>query len=641
MAVSLEILGLDVLDLVCECLNTRSLRAFALVSKLCYAATMRHRFNSIELTVKSRETLRRDLERWHDILAVGGRSSYVRRLKVMGCAPTEQSEAQTNSLRGEDELDPYYGYDFDPRTTLTPFYAGSPCLTEEQNEAMLPLARFIQGLSGLRDLIYASIDQIPPCILSIVHQYRPNCRLHMDTFSLRSLYQFKSNLHDISLDEYALATSPCLYSIAAQYYHYDSEGRVAYNKDAILQMVIGLAPNLKHVRMWHHYPGDSLNLRSAISTPRPAWPGFFLNQPNNISASIKHSIGCLQSLTLGAGLVSSSELIMWSNCTEFSKLQELRLQDCSSAEELQTLTQMAREGRFNCLHTLDLVVSVTDGDDDIDEATSIYLQSLPPLENLGLNGDIGASTFNTLLHRHGNALFKLRFIPNRGEADTFFISCHRMQELRQQCPNLKEVELLIPRTRGDSHEVDIYRALGSMARLEQACLVLDCSSLAFKRNNLSDINDLDDGQMIYLDNGITISSKDFRIVLINTAFDSSLALSIFRTIHSTKGSLFQYLKLVPMGGGEFGQRNDYMDLEDIICWFGRHWICEIGQKDDYTEDIMLTEMGEAQRIQRGEDLSWEMERDDKQTRFYKHVWRSLWPDAEGIDDWSSFPLQRN
>ncbi|KAM5465544.1 hypothetical protein MauCBS54593_006319 [Microsporum audouinii] len=541
MAVSLEILGLDVLDLVCECLNTRSLRAFALVSKLCYAATMRHRFNSIELTVKSRETLRRDLERWHDILAVGGRSGYVRRLKVMGCAPTEQSEAQTNSLKGEDELDPYYGYDFDPRTTLTPF----------------------------------------------------------------------------------------------------CEGRVAYNKDAILQMVIGLAPNLKHVRMWHHYPGDSLNLRSAISTPRPAWPGFFLNQPNNISASIKHSIGCLQSLTLGAGLVSSSELIMWSNCTEFSKLQELRLQDCSSAEELQTLTQMAREGRFNCLHTLGLVVSVTDGDDDIDEATSIYLQNLPPLENLGLNGDIGASTFNALLHRHGNALLKLRFIPNRGEADTFFISCHRMQELRQQCPNLKEVELLIPRTRGDSHEVDIYRALGSMARLEQACLVLDCSSLAFKRNNLSDINDLDDGQTIYLDNGITISSKDFRIVLINTAFDSSLALSIFRTIHSTKGSLFQYLKLMPMGGSEFGQRNDYMDLEDIICWFGRHWICEIGQKDDYTEDIMLTEMGEAQRIQRGEDLSWEMERDDKQTRFYKHVWRSLWPDAEGIDDWSSFPLQRN
>ncbi|KAM5491116.1 hypothetical protein MaudMau93_002137 [Microsporum audouinii] len=213
MAATLEDLGLDIL----KCLNTNSSRTFSL-AKHPYSVTRSQK-------------LRHDLERWNSILTFTDRARYIRHLKVMDFAPTKESNADNRS----DEEKAGVAYDeeeFDPKLALTRFYACSPCLTEYQNETMLPLAQFIQTLRELSDLIYASTDQISSCILSTLHQHHLNCRLHMDTFSLRSLYQLKSHLHDISVDEYALATSLCLYNIVSRYYEYDTDGRVAYNKDA-------------------------------------------------------------------------------------------------------------------------------------------------------------------------------------------------------------------------------------------------------------------------------------------------------------------------------------------------------------------------------------------------------------------------
>ncbi|KAM5435538.1 hypothetical protein McanCB21832_003244 [Microsporum canis] len=259
---------------------------------------------------------------------------------------------------------------------------------------------------------------------------------------------------------------------------------------------------------------------------------------------------------------------------EFSELQTLRLQSAVTANMLQTLTRMSK-GKFTSLRTLDLKIRVSYASEDInmDEATGICLRSLPPLESLGLDGAFGSSTFNVILHRHGNTLRKLRFMPDQERKEKILISYPRMQDLQQQCQNLREVELPIPRTRGDEQEVGIYHALGRLPWLERASLLLDCSSRAFQENNASDTSDLEDdnGQTICLDDTKTISSKDVRIAFVNTAVDSSLALSIFRAIytkntliHPAKRSAFRCLNLQPKWAADFGQRLGDMDLEDIM-----------------------------------------------------------------------------
>lgn len=81
-------------------------------------------------------------------------------------------------------------------------------------------------------MIHACINQVPICILSFMHQSHPNCRVHVHSFSLRSLHQPKDGSpHDIELDDFVLATSPCLSNIFVSYSGYDTDGKVNYNDE--------------------------------------------------------------------------------------------------------------------------------------------------------------------------------------------------------------------------------------------------------------------------------------------------------------------------------------------------------------------------------------------------------------------------
>src|SRR5205807_10350288 len=120
-------------------------------------------------------------------------------------------------------------------------------------------------LPGLVDLVYNYPDQFPPCLLQTLHEYRPQCRLRINTFNLYSL-------HAPVIDPYELllATSPCLYSIRClhgedNYIRFlyqedgadadadadDSDSRTNYQAEAVMCLVAGLAPNLKEVHMYY------------------------------------------------------------------------------------------------------------------------------------------------------------------------------------------------------------------------------------------------------------------------------------------------------------------------------------------------------------------------------------------------------
>ena len=117
--------------------------------------------------------------------------------------------------------------------------------TEEENarrkEAWSPLVDSIPNFTYLRDAVYGCGAQIPASLLLAQKSHPQLVRVHVHTFSLRSLYPARSQLHDIDADEYLLATSPCPTSVRAvdSSSEYNSDGYPSFNREALLRMVFG------------------------------------------------------------------------------------------------------------------------------------------------------------------------------------------------------------------------------------------------------------------------------------------------------------------------------------------------------------------------------------------------------------------
>ena len=605
----LETLPLLVLESVCEYLShcdsrRRSLFAFSLTARCCCFAATKQRFERIRFTVLGRKKLRQDLERWNEILGIDARARYVRRVKVIGHMPLVQVDEageereiapafRTEMFLEEDEDESDSDEDdfFRPlRALIEEFNGAGPHLTHKekhkQNEAWLPLAHFLDQLPGLKDLIYGCTNHIPACIISSLHRHHPNSRFHVHTFSLRSLYQPKGRPREIDPAELVLATSPCLYSIVVSYSDYDSDGNVNYNEEAVLQMVAALTPRLEFVRMWRCFPRVTLPSLRAVRTPRPPWQGFLMGKSGE-SPRLTRSKGHLRSLVLdGGNSTRSAQLTTWSNHTDFSQLYSLEIRQEVPLEALRILIRMAENGEFKSLHTLALFVSpfMYQEQAHMDEAASVLLQALRPLQDLGLTGLVTHSTFTTVLHRHGETLRKLQFIPARGclmQVEPFVISHHCCQELQKRCPNLREVELPIPGTKGDEQDVSIFRALVTLPRLKRASLLLlDCSHLPDL------VNDVDSEPLFDEEK----ASRMYE-ALINSDVGSSIALGIFRAISATK--IFRYLRLHVSEGGNLRPALVSRDFCIVVGLMSRSWVC----KRDPGGEIIVREIGKHDRME--------------------------------------------
>lgn len=183
------------LDLVCEYLahgepHRASLLAFALVSRTCRAATWRERFSRISIDVDDSQFHQR-LEQLECVLDQAKSRACVRVLKLgistahqTGCEGGEAEDAHVSGMRLVPKYHPIRPLrDWKPRTEPRP------------DEWWQRLARFISSIH-LKDLIWASTEQIPRCILSVLNEQIPSCRLHVHGFDIRSLHQ-RETLQDI------------------------------------------------------------------------------------------------------------------------------------------------------------------------------------------------------------------------------------------------------------------------------------------------------------------------------------------------------------------------------------------------------------------------------------------------------------
>ncbi|KFX88309.1 hypothetical protein O988_09065 [Pseudogymnoascus sp. VKM F-3808] len=583
------------------------------------------------------------------MLSIGGRFWCVRRLKILG-GPKIQKEGEgvlqespvavineQGGRREEEEQDDNKKDYFEMHDFCKPSKSGiefwkddmPPLHDKDSTEAWQPLADFIGQLSGLQDVVWAYGGKLPRCILSVVDAM--SCRLHMHRFRFHSLIQHRDHLRDVDPDEFALATSSCLYSIVVPYHDWDSYGKLDYNREAVLRMVSGAAPRLTHVWMRLCRPGNSNALMAAMRSPKPAWSGFF---PGTAVAD-EHGLGSLRSLFFDSEM-SHTELSSWSCHTDFAKLRRITIhwdyESSGAVTSLQILGEIALAGGLKSLNTLVLSIPHFNAR-PMQDALIHLLEHLNPLDILDLTGFIGSKTLEPALIRHGGTLRKLRVIPYRAYGTVrpmVEFSEAAIQRLVELCPNLEQVEFTINRTHSDGRERGIYRALGGLSRLKEVSLKLEFSVGTIERDEEGDEeigDDEEEDELIYrMFTGDDFSLADIQDGFNNGAIDSSLALSIFNLISS--GGSLRHLRLQverTMGPG-----SDDGDLNCMLAWIGRNWICE---QDDRGK-VSVRELGKKKRIKIEEELPYLEE------SHYLTAWNNTWPQKSSNwwENWRSLPL---
>lgn len=602
MALFLHSLPREVLLIVTDILASEhlpSLHAFSLASKSCCAIAKSNRFQNIHFETVAENRLFVDIEHWEGILQRHNAYSSVHRLTVHGFIPltkynhpsySETPNIPLSSQRpcpGEDEWT-----DLESRYSNV-LYPGPKPADLETMTAWEPLARFIKKLSGLRDLLWTAWAAFPPCILEVLHQDLPKCRIHLRSSTLKHLYGSSPLPAGYESYECALATSPSLSSLAFRMGNV--QNAAVCTERAVLRMAAGLAPNLTQVYMQYvnQFPliYDYIELkppRAHLFTKPPAYPSR------------------LRSLTLHGPTPESTET--WNKYTLFSNLTTFQLHGDYKYDLLSKLSTYD----FHSLKSL--VLRFTNNIAPrcrsgfvahLDTNPDSFLTKLPPLESLLISAPWAEHPLSIPFEHHGTKLRKLGLLlslPPRRPGRKPHIALNQINQIKAHCHYLRHLIIRIPRAQGDAHEVEIYRAL-DIASLSSLTIELDCTAL----------------------------NDDIKPTLVNLAIDEKLVRSIFSTItnSSSPSSLLQTLRV------EVFMNTPYCKLE-IFHALMRETIWEAFRAPDgifVHESLRDKRDTWRKRIAAADDWIGDVP--------VEKEFRELWPSWGGhwMEDWHSFPLQ--
>jgi hypothetical protein len=203
---------------------------------------------------------------------------------------------------------------------------------------------------------------------------------------------------------------------------------------------------------------------------------------------------------------------------------------------------------------------------------------------------------------------------------------------------------------GDEKEVQMYRALGSLPRLQTLSLALDCEDVSldlqapgFEPTAIHPSFDDFDQEFseTFVASGAGYGRQPrkghIRLAMLNAAIDETLARSIFGAISDAKPKVdrtlpFERLELAPFRGAYTEEASEAIDV--VAQW----WLVERDERADYRDHIIATENRYAEDAPEGErgpsaGLDPEIE----------SIFRKIWPgspdnDSDWTLDWISLPL---
>lgn len=680
----LETLPFPVLESICEYLThcgskRRSLFAFSLASKYCCFVSTRERFKQVSLTMRDRRKLHRDIQRWEEILSINERIRCVRRVRLLGhmsvqddepawrkstfpgrmLLGTNEEESETDEHEGDEDEFFTPSRDLSTECYLVDDYRSDwhTISNEEKarNKEWLLLARLLEQIPNLRDVVYACTHRIPKCILTALHRYHPNTRLHFHTFNLnhigyrrdlRRLCQRGPNTYpNTAPHEFLPLLSPCLHSIVVLHSVFNSRRDVDYSRETALQRIRIASPRLRHLRVSHCPLPSPHDFIHRPPMRRVMWDDASLT----LLPRVARSRECVQNLVLDMFGFKDSQ-------TDVSPLHSLEIENHVNVELIQKLTRISQKGALNSLHTLALWIAYTGvTQPSIDEAASLLLQTVPPLKDLKLIGPVAHRTFTMILSRHGETLRKLQFIPAYGNSVydiLYFTNLLNVDALSRWCPNLEYIELRTRRTRGDEEEMSVYRALSTLRRLKRVKLHLDYWPSG---------NQLDD--MVWYPFIERLAEPHIREGLVNSAIDSSLAQSIFRAIFPSTNATtppnqqLPTLELHPLLGGFADGSSHTEDFRRILYSVAKHWAVS-ATRDASDGAGKGTNAGAGPGAGAGAGAGLRVREIKKQFTLdpepylrmyhggdvYERVWKELWPPKHEEEttvwweNWWSFPL---
>lgn len=636
-----------------------SLYAFSLANETCHRAALPAIFSEVHLTVRNRHALQRDVDALNKILSRTDTARHVRYFSIKGSLrldvaghddPKNEARASDDDTEamawfrttGIDEILP----DEEPILGGRHICHDEPVISRssEEDMAWAPVVGLIQTFSRLDTLVYNCRNQFPPSLLDALHDYHPQCKLHHLTFRLRSL------LLDVPDPcEMALATSPCLYGVKVACGERDSVGDDDYNEEATMELVGGLAPNLKEVVMVALMPEFSWKFRR----PRAPWRGL----PGAVPSA---AIGSLKSLSIIDPFRWSPDILQtWAKYTDFGNLRRLALGGGYRHEYHRGMNDGMMEWiAQNCTFPRLKALGIRIERDDLyvekpnyaDNAIALFM-AFEPLDELSVIGPLEPKILDAILLQHGPTLRKLTLRPTEDQFEDgngrdrwempMVFGKEEILKIQAHCPLLQELTVSVKRTKSDTVEAEIYKSFGKMKRLRSLFLILDCSEWRVTRDsNYKPPFNEEDQEVCYFE---WLKIGYLRDVLLNCAVDETLARSIWATIYQHKiGVRLESLKLWTTGANSFGKQIRCSNLDDVFDNLSRSWLIE-----RVVEDVIeVRELGRRAREVRDQKLTdfftrhWQtVEPERKELQIFRRVWPRKEGSKDWREDWSSLPLQ--
>ncbi|KJR83361.1 uncharacterized protein SPSK_04091 [Sporothrix schenckii 1099-18] len=633
-----------VLDIICGYLDDESdhrpdLCAFSLTSHRCCAAAKTRRFNQLVLVVPNLDDLGAILADLRAVLGHGERYALVHRLKVGGVLldGDQRDQSEQNHAEDDDNLQlTERNFDSPPFCHIAQPCRWMPLSSRRgpgiHDDDWLPLAAFLRELPALKDLVWNG--RVPRSVLDALHDAKRPCRLHVLGFRLPSLVYDRETPRAISPDDFALVTSPALYSIRAPLCRYDVHGALDYSPEVVFLMMQGLAPNLANVWLETEVLGAGLSLNQSVALGRPAWRGFFLDGPTDEETKLTGGTGSLRNVLCQYNAEPSIF-----NAQSMANLRRLQLD--WSEERILALANLVTAGSLPRLDMLSLMC-IHSSTGPHQAAINQILRYTKPLRYLCLTGHVTRETMEIVTRHHGASLRTLSLLPYAAGyyvtppgaydvRDLFAFSRDAVELMADRCPHLEEVYVEIQRTRGDPREVAIYRALGKLTRLERVFLRLRCS--------LPTNDDMQSPREL-------VTYESLKEIFSNHAMDAALARAIYDVVsppagHGPGRRRLNYLRIEP----EFVTEVHIFDtlFYDAMHCLGRQWVCQPtkDQNDQSSNNIVVRELQAWEtRVAREECLEADWPFPRQHINNYEAMFQDLWPgDGPPWDCWTSLPLQ--
>lgn len=629
---------------ICQYLDWASLRSLSLVDHRLRALAVVSLFSTVTI-----QPLR--AAQFEQFLWQTAYSKHIRVLEV--CESLPPTNKHDDIFDCPEEV---YGYfaDYQP-----------PRPARIQDQSYQPVAALLKAIPALKDLIWTSPRQFPPCLLRVLHdtQQLSACRLHLRTFRLRGLAE-----KSIATDPYELelVRSSNLYSIWFYYHDEDVSNNEYRLPEAVSYVTRSLAPHLRVVRLRQEIiqmtPVQSLNIDDLRK----------FKQHRRLQDAVlgsEHCLGRLEQLQFaGVGPeLTAKEILGWSECTDFRCLRELILDRRVDNESLTALTKC----HFMELAALSLRLDIEPGmmslpehrqPDSNSRPARAFLCSLPPLRKLRIVGEIDHSCLQDVLAHHGRRLRTLQLLAEGYSPHRLSLLPAEAQRLAQSCQALKDLTIQMLRSGGDADEVAAYSSLGSIPSLQTLDLTLDASDYAALRNDEEldgcgtgspysprpapgkahfDDFDMEFGGFTDCGGDIDPLKGHFKEMLINAALDRNLVESIYAKLteakaHQPRAFPFDRVSICSLGGGDFGMSRIPVEIDTMFKEIQSKWLI---QPASTGHKVAIAKLGSSSDSSGGLLGSYrDRDLDPRLEPVFRRIWPARTCGSNWQCDWYGLPL---